>query len=65
MLIVQKIIDIFLKLIKSFQKSTKKKISFTFNPHLLPTFRGILSTIYLDINKKSSIKKIRNELIKF
>ena len=50
---------------QEFSKITKKKISFTFNPHLLPTFRGILSTIYLDINKNSSIKKIRNELTKF
>ena len=44
---------------------TKKKINYSFNPHLLPTFRGILSTIYLDVKKKSSIKKIRNELIRF
>ena len=50
---------------QEFSKITKKKISYTFNPHLLPTFRGILSTIYLDINKKTSIKKIRNELINF
>ena len=50
---------------QEFLKITKKKITYTFNPHLLPTFRGILSTIYLDINKNSSIKKIRNELIKF
>ena len=50
---------------QEFSKSTKKKISFTFNPHLIPTFRGILSTIYLDINKKSSLKKIREELIKY
>ena len=50
---------------QEFSKITKKKISYTFNPHLLPTFRGILSTIYLDINKKSSIKKIRNELTNF
>ena len=47
------------------KKFTKKNVNFTFNPHLLPTFRGILSTIYLDINKNSSIKKIRNELTKF
>ena len=50
---------------QEFSKITKKKISYTFNPHLLPTFRGILSTIYLDINNKTSIKKIRNELINF
>ncbi len=50
---------------QEFSKLTKKKISYTFNPYLLPTFRGILSTIYVDMNEKSSIKKIRNELIKF
>ncbi len=50
---------------QEFSKLTQRKITFTFNPHLLPTFRGILSTIYLDVNKKSSSKKIRNELIKF
>jgi len=50
---------------QEFSKLTKKKISFTFNPHLIPTFRGILSTIYLDINKKSSLKKIRDELIRY
>ncbi len=50
---------------QEFSKITKKKILYTFNPHLLPTFRGILTSIYLDINKKSSIKKIINELKKF
>ena len=28
-------------------KYTKKKINFSFNPYLLPTFRGILSSIYV------------------
>ena len=37
---------------------TKKKFSFSFTPHLTPMFRGILSTIYIDLNKGSSIKKI-------
>ncbi len=45
-------------------KITKKKIKFTFNPHLLPTFRGILSSIYIK-TKKSNAKKIRNELKNF
>jgi len=43
---------------------TNKKLRFTFNPHLLPTYRGILSSIYF-YSKKASISKIRNELIKF
>ena len=32
---------------------------------MLPTFRGILSSIYVKKNKNISISKIRNELIKF
>ncbi len=45
-------------------KYTKKKIIFTFIPHLLPTFRGILSSIYVDLTKTSSVNKLRKELIK-
>ncbi len=36
---------------QEFLKHTKKKIEYTFNPHLLPTFRGILSSIYVDLKK--------------
>ena len=43
-------------------KHTKKKISFTFTPHLAPMFRGILSTIYLDLNKGVSIEKLEKTL---
>ena len=32
-------------------KFSKNKIEFTFTPHLSPMFRGILSTIYLDLKK--------------
>ena len=46
-------------------KLTKKKIIFTFNPHLLPTFRGILSSIYVQGKSGSSAKKLRNTLLKF
>ncbi|MDA7802008.1 N-acetyl-gamma-glutamyl-phosphate reductase [Candidatus Pelagibacter sp.] len=41
---------------------TKKKFSFTFTPHLTPMFRGIFSTIYVDLNKGVSIKKLENTL---
>ena len=41
---------------------TRKKISFTFSPHLSPMFRGILSTIYLDLNKGVTIKKLHKIL---
>ena len=40
----------------------KKKFSFTFTPHLVPMFRGILSTIYLDLNKGVNIKKLEKTL---
>jgi len=41
---------------------TKNKFSFTFTPHLTPMFRGILSTIYLDLNKGVNIKKLEKVL---
>ncbi len=44
---------------------TKKKVQFTFTPHLTPMFRGILSTIYIDIKRNSSLKKIYLKLKKF
>jgi N-acetyl-gamma-glutamyl-phosphate reductase len=40
-------------------KATKKKFNFTFTPHLVPMFRGILSTIYIDSYKKINIHKIQ------
>ncbi len=39
--------------------------SFTFTPHLLPMFRGILSTIYVDIKKEKTISNLQKELVKF
>jgi N-acetyl-gamma-glutamyl-phosphate reductase len=47
------------------KKYTKKKIEFIFTPHLTPMFRGILSTIYIELNKNISQKKIINTLINF
>jgi len=41
---------------------TKKKFSFTFTPHLTPMFRGILSTIYVDLNNGVNIKKLEKTL---
>ncbi len=46
-------------------KFTKKRIYFSFNPHLLPTFRGILTAIYFNSIKGSSAKSIRQSLINF
>jgi len=47
------------------KKHTRKKVNFTFSPHLLPTFRGILTTIHLELKKNATANKIRNELIRF
>ena len=44
---------------------TKKKVEFTFTPHLSPMFRGILSTIYVDTNSNISTSKIFNYLKKY
>ena len=43
---------------QEFQINTMKNVQFTFTPHLSPMFRGILSTIYIDLKSNSSIKKI-------
>ena len=47
------------------KKYSKKNIKFTFNPHLIPTYRGILSTIYINTSKRNSVKKIFKELKRF
>ena len=41
---------------------TNKKNKFQFTPHLTPMFRGILSTIYVDLKKGSSISKLNQIL---
>ncbi len=46
-------------------KYTNSKVNFSFTPHLTPMFRGILSTIYLDLKSGYSINKIQNILKKF
>ena len=47
------------------KKHCKSKIDFIFTPHLSPMFRGILSTIYLNLKPGSSIKMVYNSLKKF
>ena len=47
------------------RKFTKKKFQFSFTPHLSPMFRGILSTIYLDLENKITVNSIYKELSKF
>ena len=46
-------------------KYAKNKIEFTFTPHLSPMFRGILSTIYLDLKKNISINYVNSKLKRF
>ena len=46
-------------------KEVKKSIKIIFTPHLTPMFRGILSTIYLDISKNTTPIKIHNYLKKY
>jgi N-acetyl-gamma-glutamyl-phosphate reductase len=41
----------------------KNKVSYSFNPHLLPTFRGILSAIYVQAEEDQSANSIRNYLL--
>ena len=33
------------------EKKHKKEVLFSFNPHILPNFRGIMSTIYCDLSR--------------
>ena len=45
-------------------KCTKEKVNFSFNPHILPNYRGMMSTIYCDlktnITKKDIISVLKN-----
>ena len=50
---------------QEFKTKTKRTVNFTFNPHLLPTFRGILSSIYFNTNKNITASKLRNYLFKY
>ncbi len=47
------------------KKITKQNIVFSFNPYLLPTFRGILTSIYVYTQKGKSGKNLRDELKKY
>jgi len=46
-------------------KFTKKKVKVFFTPHLMPMFRGILSTIYIESKKNNSAQSIYNFLKKY
>tara|TARA_Y100001970_G_scaffold236212_1_gene295762 strand:+ start:1224 stop:2246 length:1023 start_codon:yes stop_codon:yes gene_type:complete len=44
---------------------SKSNVRFNFTPHLTPMFRGILSTIYVDLKPSFNIKNIYKELYNF
>lgn len=48
------------------EKRTDEKVNFSFNPHILPIYRGMMSTIYIDLknNKQNSIKECLVEFSK-
>tara|TARA_B100002051_G_C16686473_1_gene612894 strand:- start:458 stop:1489 length:1032 start_codon:yes stop_codon:yes gene_type:complete len=50
---------------QEFLKISKRKINYIFTPHLIPTFRGMLSSIYIQPKNKVTITKIKNELKKY
>ncbi len=47
------------------QKYTNSKIDYLFTPHLTPMFRGILSTMYLELNRGFSINRVQSIIKKF
>ena len=48
-----------------YKHSDNKLINFSFNPHILPIFRGMMSTIYCDLKKGINIKDIKNTYDEF
>ena len=40
--------------------NSDKRLSFSFNPHVLPSFRGMMSTIYCDLNDNVEKKDVIN-----
>ena len=46
-------------------KVSKNRINISFTPHLIPMFRGILSTIYIDAVGNNDAKRIYNYLKKY
>tara|TARA_Y100000591_G_scaffold327718_1_gene352752 strand:+ start:1532 stop:2554 length:1023 start_codon:yes stop_codon:yes gene_type:complete len=53
------------EIFQELKKISKKDVNFIFTPHLTPMFRGILSTIYLDVKNNYSVDKINNFLNRF
>ena len=47
------------------KKFSKNKLNFIFTPHLTPMFKGILSTIYIEVKNGISQNKIKDVLSKY
>ncbi len=50
---------------QEFKRCSKIDVKYTFNPHLLPTFRGILSTIYIETKNNIGVHDLHVALRKF
>jgi len=50
---------------QEFKKNSKNNVQYIFNPHLLPTFRGILSSIYIETKKNINIQDLHLALKNF
>ena len=50
---------------QEFNKINKGKVKYSFNPHILPFFRGLLSSIHLELKKNIKVKMVHNALKKF
>ncbi len=50
---------------QEFSRVSKRKIKVSFTPHLIPMFRGILSTIYLETRKNYDARKVYKYLKKY
>ena len=42
------------------EKFSNNSVNFSFNPHILPAYRGMLTTIYCNLNESFTIEKIEN-----
>ncbi len=47
------------------EKINKSEVCFSFNPHILPNFRGMMSTIYCDLVDGVNKENIENCLVEF
>ena len=50
---------------QEFFKIAKSKIKYSFTPHLIPTYRGLISSIYVEKKDNISIQRIHKELLNF